>query len=256
IKIALVGKYVELRDAYLSVREALNHAALHHDREVEILWIHSEVLQREDLDRHLGQVNGIVVPGGFGDRGIEGMIRAACYARENRVPYLGLCLGMQVMAVQLARQVFHSNEPNSTEFDPLTRYPIFDLMPDQRHVGDKGGTMRLGHHPCCLTPGTLAGNAYQRELVHERHRHRFEFNNAFRERLADAGLVFSGLSPDGRLVEICEVREHPWMLGVQFHPEFQSRPNRPHPLFCSFIGKAKEVLREGSQHPLPLDSGV
>jgi CTP synthase len=252
LPIALVGKYVELRDAYISVREALCHAALYHDREVQLLWIHSEDLERDEDNVHrlLRSAQGIVVPGGFGHRGIEGMVKAAKYAREQKVPYLGLCLGMQVMVVEYARKVFSSNEPNSTEFASDTRYPVIDLLPEQRGVRDKGGTMRLGAYPCRLVQNTLAMAAYKQPLVYERHRHRFEFNNEFRHVLETAGLIPSGLSPDERLVEIVELRDHPWMLGTQFHPEFRSRPNRPHPLFYEFIGKAKETLREGAQRTL------
>ena len=179
-----------------------------------------------------------MVPGGFGYRGIEGKIVAATIAREHHIPYLGLCLGMQVMCIELARHAFKTNDVNSTEFDPQTRHPVIDLMPDQQTVVDKGGTMRLGAYPCHLQPGTRAHAAYGTDVVQERHRHRFEFNNAYRERLAEAGLVYSGLSPDGKLVEIAELRDHPWMLGSQFHPEFKSRLQRPHPLFKDFIGAA------------------
>ncbi len=235
LRVALVGKYVELQDAYISVREALTHAALALERSVEIEWVSSEELERgRGLDQ-LRSVDGIVVPGGFGYRGIEGKIVAARYARENRVPYLGLCLGMQVMCIEFARHVLGSERPNSTEFDPHTPHPIIDLMPDQRDIADMGGTMRLGAYPCVLQPGTRAAAAYGLPQVVERHRHRFEFNNAYRETLVEAGLVLSGLSPDGRLVEIAELRDHPWMLGSQFHPEFKSRPNRPHPLFKAFL---------------------
>ena len=243
LPVAVVGKYVNLHDAYISVREALHQAGLFHGCDVHIEWIDSEELEQgKGLDR-LQKVHGIVVPGGFGPRGIEGKILAARYARENRVPYLGLCLGMQVMVIELARQALGSNEPNSTEFDPTTRYPVIDLMADQRDISHKGGTMRLGHWPCQLVPGTRAQAAYGGTLVQERHRHRYELNNAFRDLLADAGLVFSGLSPDGRLVEISELRDHPFMLGSQFHPEFKSRPNRPHPLFREFIGAVKQRSR-------------
>lgn len=254
LPIALVGKYVELRDAYISVREALLHAALYHGREAKILWVQSEDLEKdeESVHRALQSAQGVVVPGGFGQRGIEGMGRAVRYAREHQVPFLGLCLGMQVMAVAQARDILGSNKPNSTEFDPDTPYPIIDLLPEQREVGAKGGTMRLGTYPCQLVEGTLAAAAYKQPMVYERHRHRFELNNEFRQILEKAGLVASGLSPDGRLVEIMELKGHPWMLGCQFHPEFRSRPNRPHPLFYDFVGKAKETLREGAQHPLPL----
>lgn len=252
IPIAIVGKYVELPDAYASVREALYHAGLHHRQDIDISWIHSEDLENGSCDEYLRSVRGIVVPGGFGPRGIEGMIRAARYAREYEVPYLGLCLGMQVMVIEFARSVLKSDEPNSTEFDLETDEPVIYLLPDQKNVINKGGTMRLGSYPCKAVPETLAGEAYGSQMVHERHRHRFEFNNDYMERLGEEGLVFSGLSPDGNLVEITELRGHPFMLGCQFHPEFQSRPNRAHPLFLSFIAAAKEKLREGGQHPLPV----
>ena len=235
LRVALVGKYVELQDAYISVRESLIHASTALGRGLQIDWINSEDLEQgRGIDR-LATANGIVVPGGFGYRGIEGKIIAARYARENHIPYLGLCLGMQVMCIELARHVFASDRPNSTEFDPHTPYPVIDLMPDQRGIADMGGTMRLGTYPCVLQPGTNAAAAYDQEQIGERHRHRFEFNNAYREQLGEAGLVLSGISPDGRLVEIAELRDHPWMVGSQFHPEFKSRPNRPHPLFKGFL---------------------
>jgi CTP synthase len=240
LPVAIVGKYVELEDAYISVREALKHAALAHDTGVDIVWISSEDLERgRGLDR-LAEVAGIVVPGGFGYRGIEGKIVAARYARENKVPYLGLCLGMQVMVIELARHALGSDEPNSTEFNIATHYPVVDLLPEQQDISDVGGTMRLGLYPCRLTPGTKAALAYQTDEVQERHRHRFEINNAYRDLLTQAGMVFSGLSPDDRLIEIAEVAGHPWMVGSQFHPEFRSRPNRPHPLFLGFGAAAKE----------------
>jgi len=245
--IALVGKYVRLKDSYISVREALKHAALAYDREVELIWVDSEELEQDDVDRMLRQAQGILVPGGFGYRGIEGMVKAARYARENEVPYLGLCLGMQVMVIEYARWALNPRA-NSTEFDPDTPCPVIDLLPEQREVE----AMRLGLYPCKLLPGTKAAAAYGRELVYERHRHRFELNNRFRESLSKAGLIPSGLSPDDRLVEIAEVRDHPWMLGSQFHPEFASRPNRPHPLFLGFIQEASRTLREGAQPPLPI----
>jgi CTP synthase len=193
-----------------------------------------------------------VIPGGFGVRGIEGMAVAARYAREHQIPYLGLCLGMQIMVIEFARHIFNSSEPNSTEFYPETPYPVIDLLPEQRKVKGKGGTMRLGTYPCHLVPGTKAAAAYGKDVIYERHRHRYEFNNDYREAFEKAGMVFSGLSPDGRLVEISELREHPFMIACQFHPEFLSRPNRPHPLFLDFIGVAKGVLREGAQTSLPL----
>jgi CTP synthase len=255
VNIALVGKYVELNDAYYSVRESLYHAALHHDRSLNLFWVHSEELDRKGADNLLRTAQGIIVPGGFGIRGIQGMIEAATYARENRIPYFGLCLGMQVMVIEFARHVFCSEEPNSTEFNDSTCYPVIDLMLEQKSVETKGATMRLGSYPCVLTPGSLAARAYGQQVVTERHRHRYEFNNEYREPLKKAGMVMSGLSPDGNLVEICELTDHPWMLGCQFHPEFLSRPGRPHPLFRDFIGVAKGVLREGAQPPLPLATG-
>jgi CTP synthase len=252
VNIALVGKYVELNDAYFSVRESLYHAAIHHDRELNLFWVHSEELDRSEPDSLLRSAQGIIVPGGFGIRGIEGMIKAAKYARENKIPYFGLCLGMQVMVIEFARHVFCSEEPNSTEFNETTCYPVIDIMMEQKEVKTKGATMRLGNYPCVLQPGSLAAKAYGQQVVNERHRHRYELNNAYREPLEKAGMVFSGLSPDGKLVEICELADHPWMLACQFHPEFGSRPGRPHPLFRDFIDVAKTVLREGAQPPLPL----
>ncbi len=250
--IGLVGKYVELRDAYYSVREALCHAALAHDREVKIEWLDSEELDGM-VDDKLGQVQGIIVPGGFGDRGIEGMVKAAKFARERELPYFGLCLGMHIMVIELGRNAFQSDKVNSTEFDAVSAYPVIDLLPEQRSVEEKGGTMRLGTYPCHLVAGTTAAHAYGTEVVYERHRHRYEFNNNFRQPLEEAGLVASGLSPDGRLVEITELRGHPWMLACQFHPEFKSRPDSPHPLFLGFIKAAKETLVEGAQTSLPLN---
>ena len=239
IRIGLVGKYVELYDAYLSVREALHHAGLLYDVAVDIDWIDAEEIERHGVAR-LEQLDGLVVPGGFGYRGIEGKVVAARFAREHRIHYLGLCLGMQVMVIELARHVFNSDEPNSTEFDRGTKYPVIDLMPEQRDIADMGGTMRLGIYPCRLEEDTQAYAAYGEALAFERHRHRFEFNNLYRKDLEEAGLVFSGQSPNGRLVEIAELRGHPFMLGCQFHPEFRSRPNRPHPLFGALIRAAHE----------------
>jgi len=254
VNIALVGKYVELQDAYFSVREALCHAALHHNRCINLLWVRSEDLEGDGSDTLLQSAQGIIVPGGFGVRGIEGMIKAVGYARKNGIPYLGLCLGMQVMVIEFACHALGSNEPNSTEFCASTTYPVIDLLPEQKAIKSKGGTMRLGDYPCQLVNGSRAADAYKENLVNERHRHRYEFNNQFRTRLEEEGMVYSGLSPDGRLVEICELAGHPWMVGCQFHPEFKSRPGRPHPLFLGFIGVARETLREGAQPSLPLSS--
>jgi CTP synthase len=256
VRIALVGKYVELADAYISVREALRHAALYHDRDVEISLVNAEELETGDIEHELRFASGIVVPGGFGERGIEGKIMAAKYARENKIPYLGLCLGMHVLVIEFARHVFGSADCNSTEFAPSCQYPVIDLLPEQRGVDDKGGTMRLGAYPCKLINDTLAQDAYNKSLIAERHRHRFEFNNDYRQKLIDAGLVTSGVSPDDNLVEIAEIKDHPWMVGVQFHPEFMSRPGRPHPLFRDFIGVAKTILREGDQPALPLTNNM
>ena len=252
VNIALVGKYVELQDAYFSVREALSHAALYHNRCLNLLWVQSEDLEKDSTDTLLRSAQGIIIPGGFGVRGIEGTVKAASYARNNEIPYLGLCLGMQVMVIEFARYVVGSNEPNSTEFDASTSYPVIDLLPEQKKIKAKGGTMRLGNYPCQLVDGSHAANAYKESLVQERHRHRYEFNNEFRTLLQEAGMVYSGLSPDDRLVEVCELANHPWMLSCQFHPEFNSRPSRPHPLFRDFIGAAKDILREGAQPSLPL----
>lgn len=233
--VALVGKYVELHDAYLSVRESLKHAALHNGVELDIKWIHSAELDINNPGSCLEGVDGILVPGGFGSRGIEGKIAAAHYARENRIPYLGLCLGMQLMAVDFARHIFDDPQANSTEFNHSTRHPVISLMLEQRNITDMGGTMRLGLYPCHLLPGTIAANAYQQEMVEERHRHRFEFNNEYRKTFEENGMIFSGVSPDNLLVEIAELKDHPFMVGTQFHPEFLSRPNRPHPLFMAFM---------------------
>ncbi len=235
VRIALVGKYVELQDAYMSVREAVRHASLGAGVKAEILWLHSAELEKGKGWDELESADGIIVPGGFGSRGIEGKIAAARFARQHQVPYLGLCLGMQVMVIEFGRHVLGTEDANSTEFDRTTPHPVIDLMPDQKEVGDMGGTMRLGLYPCSLVPGTRAASAYGKSKVEERHRHRFEFNNTYRELFGDRGMDFSGLSPDGRLVEIAELREHPFMVGSQFHPEFLSRPDRPHPLFQGFL---------------------
>jgi CTP synthase len=235
VKIALVGKYVELHDAYMSVREALKHAGLALGVEVDINWVHSMDLEKGRSWEAVQEAHGILVPGGFGSRGIEGKIAAIRYAREHKVPYLGLCLGMQLMVVEFARSIFGNEGANSTEFDRSTPYPVIDLMPDQRSIADMGGTMRLGLYPCNIQPGTIAASAYEQAMVQERHRHRFELNNAYRDALQKNGMVFSGVSPDNRLVEIAELSGHPFMVGTQFHPEFLSRPTRPHPLFKAFV---------------------
>ncbi len=252
LRIALVGKYVELPDAYMSVMESLVHAGLHHEVDPEIVWVNAETATEEELDRVLRTVSGILVPGGFGPRGTEGKIAAAKFARERGVPYLGLCYGLHMAAIEVARNVLGMTGANSTEIEPGTPFPIIDLMPDQKGV-QMGGTMRLGLWPCQLEPGTRAAAAYGEPLVNERHRHRFELNNAYRQQLADAGLIVSGASPDGRLAEIMELKDHPFFVGVQFHPELISRPTNPHPLFRDFIGAAKSALPEGAQRALPLD---
>ena len=252
VPIAVVGKYVELPDSYISVTEALDHAGLYSDRDIEIQWIHSEDIEKEGPDSLLKTACGIVVPGGFGPRGVNGMIKTAHYARKNKIPYFGLCLGLQVMVVEYARHVLGLESANSSEFDPDTPDPVIDIMPEQRSITDKGGTMRLGTYPCDLLKDSLAHRAYGQTSILERHRHRFEVNNAYREALESKGLMATGVSPNGKLVEIMETVEHPFMLGVQFHPELRSRPNRPHPLFQGFIAAAKATLREGAQPALPL----
>lgn len=233
--IALVGKYVELPDAYLSVAEALNHAGIAHDAEVRIRWINSETLHADNIDECLQDVNGILVPGGFGDRGIDGKIEAIRFAREQKIPFLGICLGMQLACVEFGRNVLGLQEAHSSEFEPFTRYPIIDLLPEQKEVKEMGGTMRLGVSPCQLVVGSKAYQAYQKELIYERHRHRYEFNNEYRKMFEESGLRFSGTSPDKRLVEVIELENHPWFVASQFHPEFTSRPDRPQPLFHGFI---------------------
>jgi CTP synthase len=236
VRVAVVGKYVEMPDAYISVTESLRHAAVHCGVELSIHWVNSE--QLEEAGSELDGVDGIVVPGGFGHRGIEGKVLASRFAREHGVPYLGLCLGMQCAVIDIAREALVAPDANSTEFNAFTSVPVIDLLPEQRDIENKGGTMRLGVYPCKLLPGTRAAAAYGEALVYERHRHRFEFNNHYRDRLAEAGMVFSGTSPNGRLVEIIELRDHPFFVGSQFHPEFRSRPNRPHPLFRDFMRAA------------------
>lgn len=238
VTVAIVGKYVELHDAYISVRESLKHAALALGVELDLKWVHSADLEKGRSFDVLETCSGIVVPGGFGSRGIEGKIQAAHFARVNQVPYFGLCLGMQMMVIEFGRDVLQTEDVNSSEFDHATANPVIDLMPDQQGITDKGGTMRLGLYPCVLQPNSIARKAYDQEVVEERHRHRFEFNNNYRQLFTDRGMVFSGLSPDGRLVEIAELANHPFMLGTQFHPEFLSRPTRPHPLFVEFLRAA------------------
>lgn len=234
--IAIVGKYVDLHDAYMSVVEALNHGGIYANTEVKIRWIHAEDLEKQgDVSKQLDGAHGILVPGGFGDRGIEGKIKAIKHARENNIPYLGLCLGMQCAVIEFARHVCGMKGAHSTEFNPDSPYPVIDLLPEQKDIEEMGGTMRLGVYPCKVEQNTLTFKAYGEEIIYERHRHRFEFNNEFREELQECGLVISGTSPDGRLVEVIELKDHPWFVGTQFHPEFKSRPNNPHPLFRDFI---------------------
>jgi CTP synthase len=235
VTIALVGKYVELHDAYMSVVEALKHGGIANDCEVEINWINACDVNENNYEDILKDADGILVPGGFGDRGIEGKILACKYAREKDVPFLGICLGMQCAVVEFARDVLHLDGANSSEIDPHTKYPVIDLMPDQREIDEKGGTMRLGIYPCKLSLNSFSSEAYKEEVIYERHRHRYEFNNEYRTKMVEAGLRIAGTSPDNRLVEIVEIPNHKWFVGVQFHPEFKSRPNRPHPLFRDFI---------------------
>jgi CTP synthase len=243
LTIGLVGKYIELPDAYLSVAESVKHAAWAAGCNVKLVWIDSEKLERDrDVEPLIG-LDGIVVPGGFGYRGIEGKVQAVRFGRERKVPTLGLCMGMQCMVIELARTALGTEDANSTEFDAFTPHPVIDLLPEQRDIADKGGTMRLGSYPCVLEAGSLAGRAYGQPIVLERHRHRYEFNNSYRELLAAHGMRFTGLSPDGRLVEIVEIPDHPFYLGTQFHPEFKSRPNRPHPLFANFVDAALAFAR-------------
>lgn len=239
VSIALVGKYTALHDAYISVVEALKHGALAHKSNVHIKWVNSEELNENNIDETLRDVNGIVVPGGFGHRGIEGKILAIRYAREKQIPYLGLCLGMQLAIVEYARHVVGFSDAHSIELDPSTTHPVIHLMPDQDGVEDIGGTLRLGSYPCVLEPDSKAYAVYNCSgTIHERHRHRYEVNNYYRDDLTKAGMLFSGLSPDGKIVEMLELPSHPWFIATQAHPEFKSRPNRPHPLFKGFIGAA------------------
>lgn len=237
-KIAIVGKYVSLPDAYLSVAEALRHAGFESNSDIAIKWVDSEEVTKNNVSELLGDVDGILVPGGFGDRGIDGKIIATQFAREKQIPFFGICLGMQLMCIEGARHVLDLKGAHSSEIDPNTPFPIIDLLPEQKDIEDLGGTMRLGLYPCKITAETLAENAYDDDLIYERHRHRYEFNNQYREQMEQAGYVFSGTSPDGRLVEIVEYKNHPWFVASQFHPEFTSRPNRPQPLFRDFVAAA------------------
>lgn len=238
VKIALVGKYVELQDAYISVVEALKHAGYSYDSDVEVKWLNAELLTEENVAEELTDVDGILVPGGFGDRGVDGKIAAIKYARENKVPFFGICLGMQLASVEYARNVAGLETAHSSEINPATELPIIDLLPDQEGVEELGGTLRLGLYPCKLEEGTKAYEAYKVDSIEERHRHRYEFNNQYREQMEQAGFIFSGTSPDGRYVEIVEIADHPWFVACQFHPEFTSRPTRPQPLFNSFVKAA------------------
>jgi CTP synthase len=246
VNIALVGKYVQLHDAYLSVVEALKHAGYEHGCRVSIKWIDSETVNPCSCDEFFSDVDGILVPGGFGVRGIEGKICAVRYAREHKIPFLGLCLGMQVAVVEFARNVLGWSDANSSEFDENSTHKVIDFMPGQHGKIDKGGTLRLGAYPCVIAPGTTLEACYGKDnnLIYERHRHRYELNNEFRDKLVSAGLVVSGTSPDGRLVETIELRDHPFFVGVQYHPEFKSRPNKPHPLFLGFVGSALRGMQE------------
>ena len=256
VRIALVGKYVQLHDAYLSVTEALRHACAFHRLDLDLKWVNSEDLETGRPARLLGDIQGLVVPGGFGPRGVRGKCLAAQFARTNRIPYLGLCLGLQCAVIEFARNVLGLSQADSTEFDPDTPDPVIDYLPGQEADGAKGGTMRLGNYPCELTPGTHAAAAYGQARVHERHRHRFEVKNRYRERLAAHGLIGSGISPDGELVEMIELRDHPWFVATQFHPEFASRPNHPHPLFRDFVRACRQQPLDGTQQELPLGQTV
>ena len=240
VKIGLVGKYVQLHDAYLSVAEALRHAGFYLNSKVDIHWIDSETITKENVAEVLGEMDGIIVPGGFGDRGIPGMIEAARYARENKVPYFGICLGMQIAVIEYARNVAGLADANSGEFAPDCAHKVIDFMPGQSDEINKGGTLRLGSYPCCIAKGTAMEKFYGTDLINERHRHRYEFNNDYREKLQEAGLTLSGISPDGRLIETVEITDRSFYIGVQYHPEFKSRPNHPHPLFKGFIKAALE----------------
>lgn len=255
VKIALVGKYVDLHDSYMSIAESLTHAGLAHDVSIDIEWVNSENLSADEMERALRRVSGVLVGPGFGPRGTEGKIAAARYARENGVPYFGICYGLHMAVIEFARHVLGHERANSSEIDPETPSPVIDLMVTQRGV-EMGGTMRLGLWPCSLLPGSKAEAAYGEPKIFERHRHRFEVNNDFRAAMDQHGLIASGVSPDGNLVEIMELRDHPFYVGTQFHPEFRSRPTRPHPLFRDFVGVAAQTLPEGTQRALPLNGAL
>ncbi|MDB9475494.1 CTP synthase [Dolichospermum circinale] len=252
VEIAIVGKYVRLSDAYLSVVESLRHAAIATHGDLRLRWVNSEALETEPAENYLSGVDGIIVPGGFGSRGIDGKIAAIKYARDRQIPFLGLCLGMQCSVIEWARNVEGLSHANSAEFDPNTNDPVINLLPEQQDVVDLGGTMRLGLYPCRILPNTLAFQLYQEEVIYERHRHRYEFNNVYRSQLLDSGYLVSGTSPDGRLVEIVEYSKHPFFIACQFHPEFQSRPNAPHPLFKGFVNAAISQAHSTTNIPKPL----
>lgn len=245
VKIAMVGKYVELHDSYISVNEALKHGGIATHSAVDIHWIDSELLEKEDcdIDEILGGVDGILVPGGFGSRGIEGKIKACNYARVNGIPYLGICLGMQIAIIEFARNVLGLKNANSAEINPETPYPVIDILPEQKEVTDMGGTMRLGQYPCVLNPESKSFSLYESSMIYERHRHRYEVNNEYRNELLSGGMIFAGTSPDNHIVEMVEIPEHPWFVACQFHPEFKSRPNKPHPLFRGFVTAAYERMK-------------
>jgi CTP synthase len=253
VRIGLIGKYIELHDAYLSVVESIKHAGFHHGASVEIDWIQAEEVEGLLAAGRLSELDGMVIPGGFGIRGVEGKIAAAAFARENNLPCLGLCLGMQVMTIEYARHVLGMTDAHSTEFDPSTQHPVIDIMNDQRDVTDKGGTMRLGAYYAVLEPGSKVANAYGESVVSERHRHRYEFNSQYRTRFEASGFVCSGTSPDRRLVEFIELKDHPFWVGTQAHPEFKSRPDRPHPLFREMIGASLDY-RAAANRPADVQS--
>jgi len=245
VKIAIVGKYTELRDSYISIVESLKHGGITNSTSIDMRWINAEFLEsQEDLEPLFRDVHGILIPGGFGIRGIEGKIRAIQYARENKIPYLGLCLGMQTAVIEFARNILHLENANSSEFDPDTKYPVIDLMQDQNSVVDKGGTMRLGAYPCKIKRDTKLYDVYKEDTIYERHRHRFEFNNKYKAQFEKAGLVFSGLYEKANLVEVIELPSHPFFMATQYHPEFKSRPNKPHPLFAEFVKASCKRLTE------------